>query len=598
MIGPIFHHEVMLGGRRNRLYVFRWIYAGLLILQIGYLYLAFQQEQSQRWFARQFMNDLSTPVVVSPVHVVAGRFTELFVWQQLLFLVLVVPTLVAGAITDEKRSGTLLYLLSAGVDTREILLGKLLGRMAQVVLVALTGAPLFALLGAFAGIDLLTMLILAVELTMALFALASAALLSSVLCRQTRDAVLSLYLVGGLAWMATQWVGGSLNLFNPLYVISPVWEQALHPNWQMILGRLFGSIAAWGALGGVCLALAMWQLRPTFRRELESSSPYKAASGKERFPGEGDPILWREQNIEGLSPFRFLRAIPQWLAVCLIMLATTASSLLILNNALPAQATLPTMARAILQMDAAQLGNLIPDASVGFLVQSIVVLLLASFIVGIRCSGAVSGERERQSWEAMLLTPVSAKQLVHGKLWGVLHASFVYLLAYGSLAVVLSTFGGLLALCWTVLWLAVTCLAMYYVGAAGIWCSVKSKNSWRALLGTIGIGYLGGLALYIVISPAILLLAGLFIILTSLADLIFKTQVTGVAAAGISSSWNLFFAASCVGLALIFYLMSRFFLNWAQRYIADRERTRHWQDNHLFRRPRRLAEEKQLTLNE
>jgi hypothetical protein len=33
--------------------------------------------------------------------------------------------------------------------------------------------------------------------------------------------------------------------------------------------------------------------------------------------------------------------------------------------------------------------------------------------------------------------------------------------------------------------------------------------------------------------------------------------------------------------------MSRLFLNWAQRWIADRERTRHWNEEPVYRRSRR-----------
>ena len=33
MIGPILHQEMLLGGRRYRLHVLRWIYAGWLVLQ-------------------------------------------------------------------------------------------------------------------------------------------------------------------------------------------------------------------------------------------------------------------------------------------------------------------------------------------------------------------------------------------------------------------------------------------------------------------------------------------------------------------------------------------------------------------------------------
>src|SRR5947209_19083926 len=48
--------------------------------------------------------------------------------------------------------------------------------------------------------------------------------------------------------------------------------------------------------------------------------------------------------------------------------------------------------------------------------------------------------------------------------------------------------------------LGVTVLAIFYVASCGIWWSVRSKSSWRALLGTLGVTYVGGLVLYCVVS--------------------------------------------------------------------------------------------------
>jgi hypothetical protein len=44
---------------------------------------------------------------------------------------------------------------------------------------------------------------------------------------------------------------------------------------------------------------------------------------------------------------------------------------------------------------------------------------------------------------------------------------------------------------------------------------------------------------------------------------------------------------TCLGLALLFWLMSRLFLGWAMRWVADRERTRHWYEEPVYRRSRR-----------
>jgi ABC-type transport system involved in multi-copper enzyme maturation permease subunit len=600
MIGPIFQQELLLGGRRNRLHLFRWIYAGWLVVQVFYFFFLFLHERDHRasgptppWFV-----DAAPLRPQSAPQVVGGRFAEAFVWQQLLLLVLVTPALVGGAVADEKRRGTLLYLLSAGVDSREILLGKLLGRMAQVFLIVLAGMPLFALLAGFGGVDPLTILLFMVELLLSLFALASAALLASVLCRQTREAVLSLYLLGGVGWAAVMYLGGVLDYFNPIYVLAPVWEASGPLDVQLVMGRLLGSVVAWGLLGGVCLGLSIWQLRPMYQRELESLPAKNRWYNWDRVPLTDDPVRWRELYVEGLFPSRALRNIPQWFVITCIALATSLLSLFILGQSM-ASMTPATgfndVFRALGRMDMPKLAALMPDAGQGFLFMGVGVLLLASLVVGIRCSGAITGERERQTWEALLLTPLSAKQLVRSKLWGVMGASYWYLLAYATPAVVFSAMGGLQALSWTVLWLAVTVLAMYYVGAAGIWCSVRSGSSWWSLLSTVGLGYLGGLAIFVVTSPVIAVVGGLLLVIVAIIDLMLGTRMASRAVVSMSTYMNIFLVAACIGLAVIFLLMARLFLNWAQRHIADRERTRHWHEEPVFRRARRPVSRKPLT---
>src|SRR5262245_61229808 len=152
-------------------------------------------------------------------------------------------------------------------------------------------------------------------------------------------------------------------------------------------------------------------------------------------------------------------------------------------------------------------------------------MLLASLVVGIRCSGAVSGERERQTWEALLLTPLTSRQLIRGKLWGIIGSSYLYLLAYAVPALGFAAIAGPTAFFWTALWLAVTWLAMYFIGATGIWCSVRSRGSWRSLLWTLGIGYVGGAFVYIITSPVIFLLAVFIVLGLMLVDYYLQTSL-------------------------------------------------------------------------
>src|SRR4051812_44370353 len=108
---------------------------------------------------------------------------------------------------------------------------------------------------------------------------------------------------------------------------------------------------------------------------------------------------------------------------------------------MPGNSSLADLLRAALRLDVVKLQALLPGASTGFLVQSLVALLLATLVVGVRCSGSITGEREKQTWEALLLTPVPAPQIVRSKLWGVIGASYWYLLAYAAPAAALSIVG-------------------------------------------------------------------------------------------------------------------------------------------------------------
>lgn len=587
MVGAVLHQEWLLVSRRSRLHIIRWIYAGWLILLVWYGFARYLHEEHQRVHPLAVAGTTSFVRFASAPEMVGHWFAETFVMQQMLLLVLATPAFVAGAITDEKRRGTLQYLLTAELESRHILVGKLLARMAQVAQLVLAGLPLFALLAGFGGVQPITLLALGIALVVPLFALASMALLASVWCRQTRDAVLALYVLGTFGGLAVWYLPGFLKYFNPLYAIAPSWDAGRSMELAELGWRLLLSSLCWGTLGCVCLGVAIWRLRPAYIAELESIRSriahwYTAV----RLPVQDEPIRWRERHVEGLAPTPELRHIPQWIAITAIAVLTTCSSSLILLLSLPPRVTVGDVIVALAQFHPGRLAVVMPSAGNGFLVQGLLVMLLASLVVGVRCSGAVTGERERQTWEALLLTPVPAKQLIRGKLWGIMGASYVYLLAYAVPALVLSVLGGVMALLWVLLWLAVTVLAMYYIGAAGLWASVRSQNSWRALLITMLYGYVGGLAIYACTTPILAIVAAIIGLFLLALDKQFGTQFS-VAAGSFTIDHRVFTVLTCLGLALLFWLMSRLFLSLARRWVADRERTRHWFEEPVYRRSRR-----------
>ena len=587
MVGAVLHQEMLLGGRRNRLHVFRWLYAGWLIVVVLFLFVQFMQEELAVATARVFSDLGATDHHASAPQVVGNRFAVSFVWQQMLLLFLAAPIFAAGAIVDEKRQGTLAYLLLSEMEVRQLLVGKLLGRLAQVMLWLMAGLPLFALMAGYGGIEPITMVFLFAGLVMPALALVSLSLLGSVHCRQTRDAVLAVYGLLLLGWLGVTWLGGPLRHLDPLWVLEPAWEAAGAIDLPEAGRRLLVSALAWGGIAGASLVVAGMRLLPLFRREMESSRVEKKRwFVGEREPLEDQPIRWREQHVEGLAPNPTLRRVPQWLGIVFVACLATASCLTILYLSLVPGATFVDIIEALMQLNIRKLAQLMPDASGRFLTQAIVVMLLGSLVVGVRCAGAITQERERHTWEAILLTPISARQIALGKLWGIIRASYWYLLAYAAPAVSLSVLGGVMSLVYTLAWLAATVLAMYFIGAAGLWCSVRSSNSWKALLQTMGFGYLGGLAIFVVTSPLIAVIALILLLLLLILDSILKTNMASIGFANFGNFMRVFFFGAAGGLALAFFFLARAFISRVQRWIADRDRTRFWYDAPLYRRSR------------
>ncbi len=607
MIGPLFHQEMLLGGRRSREHVFRWVYGGWLLLQIAWFF-------AGEWVASLMRNDTDFTIAV------CQHFTSVFVVQHFLLLLLATPAFVAGGVSDEKTRGTLQYLLTTDLASVHIIVGKLLGRIVQVLLLALVGLPLLCFLGAFGGAEprlILGVVLLSVEMVVGL---ASATLLAAVWSRHTRDAVLGLYgfavgaallgalLLGGLRFLISATAADALaaflvaplNYFNPVYVLEPAFVPGAEGTHDLFR-RLFVGLFVWGGLSLGCLALAAWRLRPAYIRQLEGEGRKKGTwfLRADRPAVSQEPVRWKERHVEGLAPLPSLKRVPRWLGVAAIALATAASSGLILWSHLTPGVAPADALGLLARLDFAAFGAAFLPSEDAFLMQAVAALLLLTLLVGIRCSGSVSGERERLTWEALLLTPLTAQQLVRGKLWGIMGVSYLFVAAYAvpALAVYLLVFTlpaaakspivGVLSLIMPALWLMVTLLAMYYIGATGMWSSVRSKGSWRSLLSTLGFGYVGAFLVYLPTTPILLVVALIIQVILSLIDRSYGTQLAPTTATGVVTYALGFISATCLGLMLMFWLAARLFLNGAQRWVAERERTRHWVDEPSYRSTRR-----------
>ncbi len=303
MVGAVFHQEMLLGDRRGRLHVLRWVYVGWLVLQVlflwfGFLYLQMQHKAALALYSFNPAaepaapdNPASAPGVVgdwlvrgSDAGLLERLFFPGFVRGQMLMLLLATPAFVAGAVADEKRRGTLQYLLTADLDARHLILGKMFGRVAQVGLLALAGLPVFALMAGFCGVGPIAVVVGVLVLLGPMFALSAATILASVLCRQASDAVLAMYFFSLIGCVVVGLVGGPLRWLDPTAAAEAASASGGATAWGEIGLRLAVEAAAWGLFGCGCLLVAVRRLRPVYIRELEGPPGKPAWRQGDRVP--------------------------------------------------------------------------------------------------------------------------------------------------------------------------------------------------------------------------------------------------------------------------------------------------------------------------
>lgn len=487
MFGPLFWFEFEL--RMGRLDLFRRCYAAFLCLQVWFWCLFYTSESANEGFDGA----------------VLGWYIEIgLIWfsgQQAILLLLTIPTLVAGSLTDEKSQGTLEVLLTSNVTPSEVIVGRTMSRLLQVTWVTLPGWPIMVLFAGLHGVPWWAIVGLGVWVIGPLFALASASMLAAVWSRQTRDALLRLVttVTIGIAalWCYERWApspAGGPALFHvadfcvrcldPAFVVAPVEGEES----GQFLRRAAVSLAWWCGLGIVGIAVACWRLRPAFLRQL---APPRAEINRPTLEvDENAPIIWKERAIERLAPLAGTPLMPAWAMPAVIATITSAYFALMPTPGLPRRAP------------------------------ALVALALSSLYVVARTSATITRERERHTWSLLLLTPLSNRELLQHRLYGTLRSVYPGLLAYAVPAFGFSFYLGQAHLAWTAAMLILTVSVLYFLGAIGICRSLRATSTWRSLLVTLIMGYAYGFLIFLITAA---LMGGGMVLMVGLDDALAAT---------------------------------------------------------------------------
>ncbi|ODU01491.1 MAG: hypothetical protein ABS79_01535 [Planctomycetes bacterium SCN 63-9] len=344
---------------------------------------------------------------------------------------LVTPAILAGSLAGDKERGALTLLLTTRVNSWQIVTGRLGGKLFQVGMILLAGAPLVYLLAALADLPVLVMLSMA-GLPIALaFGVGGISLAASSVFRRGRDALLIVYLfifLGlplSLMWAenhspeAEEWV----SLINPFQSMDSL------IRWEDFVPALL-TMLVWSCLGLLGLSVAAWRLRPACLGAQSGDVRSGRKRRRRRVPpvDERRPVLWKELYIERVSP---LGRAGRWLGLLAFVVLFGAglgyTGLIIYRLGWE---TRYDAVAAYTQW----LGLMISGSAVlvGYLIQ---------LAIGLRAAVAISSERERGTWEGILTSPLEGREIVVGKLYGSLY-SLRWLIVAAIWAWTLAVIGG------------------------------------------------------------------------------------------------------------------------------------------------------------
>jgi hypothetical protein len=242
-----------------------------------------------------------------------------------------------------------------------------------------------------------------------------------------------------------------LHCLDPVFVLDSVSRQ---DNLREFWSRFQVMLPVYAGVAVFFLVWTIRQIRPLYSHQIEAAGrSYLSLWKSARREVDDHPVRWREAVCKD--------KLPRGLAIG--VLATTSC----VSSAAIAYSHQPSL----------------------FLYQGVVFLFLASLVAGVRTSGTVSGERERQTWDSLLLTPLDTWDLILDKANGALDCLHPYFVAYAVPATLIALWTGAGALLLTVSMLLVTWAAVYYMAATGILYSVRSSSSWRSLVATLINGY-------------------------------------------------------------------------------------------------------------
>lgn len=434
-IGPVFTRELVTTPRRSQHYLFRAVYVTTLLVLMCTAWLVVAGTQIIR-----NVGDMAR---------FGGSLFQVLAPLQLALITFLAALGSASAVAQEKDRRTLILLLLTRLRNSELVCGKLLASLLDVFTLVVVAIPLFLLITLFGGVEPAQVWrVSAITLATALAAGSLGSTLA--LWREKTFQTLAMTALGIVLWLAVGEIVASGLLFDRAGGLScGTWAVALSP-WRAILaatrplvGVAEGANATNDGLGvllylavaggGIVLlnAIAIWRVRvwnPS--RELLPGVPTEGAGQQATdaaLPLDDEaarlthvdarqgaaprqsrvvwdnPVLWRE-----ICTWAYGRKVLVIRVIYLLLFALAAAGLYL------------TIASGAATHRGDDLAAVIPAAArplAPFFLLSIVIMNALAVT-------SITSERDGQSLDLLLVTDLSPKEFIFGKIGGVLYVTW------------------------------------------------------------------------------------------------------------------------------------------------------------------------------
>jgi ABC-type transport system involved in multi-copper enzyme maturation permease subunit len=465
LTGPIFDKELRVSSRRRRNYVLRFLYVIFFVVLLSLFWMHIMVGRTTSLYQMSRMAEAGRTII------------WVIVWFQFISSQAVAVVMLSTSISDEIYKRTLGVLMTTPIGSLQIVLGKLLSKLLQMILLLAITLPLLAIVRVFGGVpwDFLVAG-LCVTLVTILF-VASLSLLLSIFTRRAYMVIIVTVLTLAMLFALFPFIGAflvhkvvssgaffdQLSYVNPYVLMAKATEAMMTAKTMRFVGWPTHSAIMLGA-SAVLLLLSTVLVRKAALRQATGQSGLWSSSGASRKSSSpvirrvvGSPVLWKERTTPILGRHK----------LGMIIAALGALGLLGTTYVLCAK-------EDILMDDGVHASYVV------------IFLFLGMLFTAVLPATCITSEKESQTWLLLLTTAISDWEIVWGKFLGIVRRclpAWLFLLTH----VTLFALAGIIHPIGAVqLWILAAWVT-FFLSGTGLYFSTRFRHTTTAVIANMAL---------------------------------------------------------------------------------------------------------------